>query len=76
MPESAAGIGRFEHYCRDCEVKWVTPDYWRESSLWRENDGFAGYERYRVKMARDDMTRYLVNELVDFGEPDAPSTPA
>jgi hypothetical protein len=74
-PMSQYGAGRFEYLCHTCDVKWVTPEFWRESNVWKDHDGYAGYQAYRLRSDEAIMKTSKV-ELVDFSKPGAPSSPA
>jgi hypothetical protein len=71
-----SSTGRHEFYCEDCDVKWVTPEYWLEGNAWKDQGGFRGYEKYRAKLTHNAVKHYRAGELVDFSKPGSPGTPA
>jgi hypothetical protein len=78
LPELPIGSssGQHEYLCDDCDVRWVTPEYWLESKIWKDNGGFKGYKKYRLKLIEGEMKRYRLSELVDHGKLGSPGTPA
>lgn len=78
LPELPFGSssGQHEFHCEDCDVKWVTPEYWLENKVWKDSGGFKGYEKYRLKLTKNEMKRFRLSELVDFSQPGSHSSPA
>lgn len=75
-PVSDYGAGQHEYHCKDCDVRWVTAEYWPESNTWKDDGGYAGYMAYlqRKEVSWREQYKLEADELVDFSKPGAPST--
>lgn len=67
-----------QYHCLDCDVCWVTPEYWLVSERWKDVGGYEGYLEFRRQDQAGSLRRYKLeaDELVDFSKPDAPATVA